>query len=68
MAKATKRRVRNTDKALSYTQWAIKYPWHVSGTMDGKYPRTASGKCACKCVYCRQRGVHGATRVAHLKS
>ena len=56
------------DKALSYTEWAIKYPWHVSGPREFKYPKDKRGNCTCRCVYCRKRGVHKTTRAAHLKS
>ena len=63
----TKKRVRVTkaDKALSYTGWWVKYPWHVG---DTPYPKDKDGNCTCKCVYCRARGKHKATRAAHLKS
>ena len=65
MAPTKRVRVTKVDKALSYTQWGIKYPWHVSAI---PYPKDKDGNCTCKCVYCRKRGKHKSTRVAHLKS
>lgn len=58
----------NADKALTYTQWYIKYPWHVSGSKEGKYPHDRAGNCTCRCQYCVARGKHKATRAAHLRS
>lgn len=60
-----RRRQSRADKASTYTEWGIRYPWHVS---DTPYPKDKNGNCACKCVYCRRRGEHKATRKAHLKS
>ena len=38
------------DNKLTYTQWWIKYPWHVSGTPEsGKVPPD------CQCEYCIKR-------------
>lgn len=47
-----------------YTEWAVKYPWHVS---DEPYPQDNNGNCTCECEYCQARHEHKATMEAHLK-
>lgn len=48
----------------AYTAWAIRYPWHVGGSMQGKYPKDSKGYCTCKCTYCKSRK-HKATLTGH---
>jgi hypothetical protein len=48
----------------TYTEWRIKYPWHVS---NEPYPKDKDGNCTCDCKYCIKYGVHTATREAHMQ-
>ena len=50
--------------AKDYTQWAIKYPWHVSGAKEGKYPKDSKGYCTCTCQYCKRKTHKVTTRLA----
>jgi len=50
----------------SYTQWAIKYPWHVSGDKQGQYPKDTQGNCTCECEYCAKMYEHKANTKAHM--
>jgi hypothetical protein len=52
------RKAKARDQGLSFTQWAIKYPWHVSGEQAGKYPLNADGNCSCQCQWCLADGTH----------
>ena len=58
---ATNRRV-NMRREETYTQWAVKYSWHVS---DEPYPSNQEGDCTCDCEHCHARGAHKANREAH---
>ena len=53
-----------TAQKETYTQWCLKYPWHVS---DEPYPSDAQENCICECEFCKKHGKHAATRAAHLK-
>ena len=47
--------VRKADKKLNFTQWGIKYPWHISMK---PYPVNEKGYCQCQCYYCLVHGQH----------
>jgi hypothetical protein len=50
----------------TYTQWAIKYPWHVGGNQTYQYPYDEKGTCICQCEGCLKKGTHPATTHAHM--
>jgi hypothetical protein len=50
----------------TYTQWYIKFPWHVSGDKCYQYPKDDKGNCACTCKSCLKHE-HKATREAHMR-
>jgi hypothetical protein len=54
-----------TKNKESYTQWWIKYPWHVSGELEGQYPSDEHGNCTCQCKGCLKHE-HKATKQAHM--
>lgn len=55
-----------TKNKETYTEWWIKYPWHVSGEMEGKYPHDEQGNCTCTCKYCTEMYEHKATKNGHM--
>ena len=53
------------ERQMTFSEWGRKYPWHVSGPQQAKYPTDQSGNCACNCDWCRQVGEHLSTMKAH---